>query len=254
MYCPKCGKENHDDAQVCSSCSEALTTASSQAPSQPPKTSGLAITSLVLGLLSFCTFLITALPAIICGIISLIKISKSQGRLKGQGLAIAGIVVPVASLPVIALLMAILMPALARVKSMSYQVVCGHNLKNLGIAMAVYAHDYPKGAYPTASRWCDLLIEGDYANKDYFICKGSCEGPGNYAMNKNIEKLGQAAPPGMVLLFETRAGWNQSGGPEILTTDNHRGDGCNVLFNDGYVEFVSTEDLGDLKWTAKQNE
>ena len=70
-------------------------------------------------------------------------------------------------------------------------------------------------------------------------------------MNKNIEKLGANAPPDMVLLFETRPGWNQTGGPEILTTDNHNGNGCNILFNDGHVEFVRTEDINDLKWTAE---
>ncbi len=53
----------------------------------------------------------------------------------------------------------------------------------------------------------------------------------------------------MVVLFETHPGWNQSGGPEILTTDNHQGEGCNVLLVDSHVEFVDTEHhLDNLKW------
>ncbi|MBN1805728.1 MAG: hypothetical protein JW837_10785 [Sedimentisphaerales bacterium] len=44
--------------------------------------------------------------------------------------------------------------------------------------------------------------------------------------------------------------WNQSGGPELLTTENHRGQGCNVLFNDLHVEFVKAERLGELNWGA----
>jgi len=67
-------------------------------------------------------------------------------------------------------------------------------------------------------------------------------------MNKNIEQFGADAPPDMVLLFETHPGWNQSGGPEILTTENHQDDGCNILFADGHVRFVRTRDLNDLKW------
>lgn len=51
---------------------------------------------------------------------------------------------------IIALLMAILMPALARVKQIAYRVVCGHNLKGVGIANAVYAHDDDTGRYPRA--------------------------------------------------------------------------------------------------------
>jgi len=52
----------------------------------------------------------------------------------------------------------------------------------------------------------------------------------------------------MVLLFETRAGWNQFGGPELLAPENHQGDGCNILFNDMHVEFVETERFGELRW------
>jgi hypothetical protein len=54
--------------------------------------------------------------------------------------------------------------------------------------------------------------------------------------------------PKMVLLFETKAGWNQSGEDELLTTENHEGKGCNILFNNGRVQFVPKERLGDLRW------
>jgi len=97
MYCPKCGTENPDDAQLCRFCSWVLTSISTIAPSPDAKTSGLAITSLVLGILSIFTLFLTALPAIILGIISIFKIEKSAGQLKGKGLAIAGITVPSAT-------------------------------------------------------------------------------------------------------------------------------------------------------------
>jgi hypothetical protein len=64
-------------------------------------------------------------------------------------------------------------------------------------------------------------------------------------MNPNCEPN---SPPDMVLLFETKAGWNQHGGPELFTFDNHdpRG-GCprklvpvktGILLNDGTVKLV----------------
>ena len=66
---------------------------------QPPpvpaaaKTSGLAITSLVLGILSmFCFGFLTAIPAIILGIMVLVMMSKDARAKAGQGLAIAGLV------------------------------------------------------------------------------------------------------------------------------------------------------------------
>lgn len=254
MYCPKCGTENPDDAQLCRSCSWVLTSISTIAPRPDAKTSGLAIASLVLGILSFFTFFLTALPAIILGVIGIFKIEKSAGQLKGKGLSIAGITISGVSLILILpITLGIMMPALGRVRAQAQRVVCATNMSALGKQMLIYACD-SDDMYPTASKWCDLLIEHAEPSEKEFRCPGACEEPCNYAMNKNIEKLGVDAPPDMVLLFETSPGWNQSGGPEILSTESHQGEGCNVLFNDGHVRFVKTEDLNDLKWTAEQND
>ena len=62
------------------------------------------------------------------------------------------------------------------------------------------------------------------------------------------------SPPDMVLLFETKGGWNRPAGPETANTGNCRPDGCNVLFNDGSVTFVKTKDLGKLKWKVEEGE
>jgi hypothetical protein len=58
----------------------------------PPKTSGAAVASLVLGAFSLFCSCFTALPGVICGFVALSHIGKSNGRLKGRGLAILGIV------------------------------------------------------------------------------------------------------------------------------------------------------------------
>lgn len=138
MYCTKCGTENPDDAQLCHSCSSVLTSTSTIAPALAVKTSGLAIAALVLGILSFFTFGITAIPALILGIISLVKIEKSGGRITGRGFAIAGIVVPVLGfIP----LMAILLPALSRPREQAKRAVCLSNLKQLSLAWIMYADE-----------------------------------------------------------------------------------------------------------------
>ncbi len=57
------------------------------------------------------------------------------------------------------------------------------------------------------------------------------------------------SPLDMVLLFETKAGWNQHGGPELFTFDNHDPKGGCVLLNDGTVRFVRTkQELHALRW------
>jgi hypothetical protein len=55
-----------------------------------PRTNGLAIASLVLGIL-FC-FVVSGILAVIFGNVALGQIARSEGREKGRGLAIAGVV------------------------------------------------------------------------------------------------------------------------------------------------------------------
>lgn len=248
MYCPKCGKENPDNAQACSNCNSLLPSLSAMAHPAIARTSSLAIASFVLGILSFCTFYITAIPAIILGIVALVKIAHSNGRLKGNGFAIPGIVVPiVAGLFMLPLMLGITLPAVARVKYQAQRMTCGTNMRSLSIAMRMYADDHDD-KFPTGSKWCDLLIEHVGANRKMFQCRGTVGGPCSYAMNGKVAELGASAPPDLVLLFETHPGWNQVGGPEILTMENHRGEGCNVVFVDSHVEFVTTQELSRLRW------
>lgn len=59
----------------------------------PPKTSGKATTSLVLGIVSMVCFgFLTGIPAIVVGIRARKEIRQSQGRTSGDGLALGGII------------------------------------------------------------------------------------------------------------------------------------------------------------------
>jgi len=162
MYCSKCGQENPDGAQVCRACGAVLIRPQMQAPNLGVKSSGMAIAALVLGIMSIFTCALTAIPAIILGIVSLVRIEKSGGSLTGRGFAIAGIIVPSVSLPLIALLMGIMMPALARTRQLAFRMVCGTNLSGIGKAMQIYANDYD-GAFPR-SGGKDSIWRGRIAN------------------------------------------------------------------------------------------
>lgn len=130
----------------------------------------------------------------------------------------------------------------------AYRIICHVNLNTLGVAMQFYASEYDN-KYPIADKWCDVLLQRGGAREELFVCKGAFKKgnkePCHYAINPNCEPN---SPPDMVLLFETKGGWNQFGGPEILATENHKGEGCCVLFNDGQVEFVKPELIAELKW------
>ena len=129
-------------------------------------------------------------------------------------------------------------------------IACRANLIGLGKAIKIYANDFDN-KYPTPDKWCDLLIQHTDVTEKEFICPSAGKGRSHYAINPNCKPK---SPEDMVLLFETKGGWNQVGGPEILTTENHKGKGCNILFNDSRVEFVKTERLGELKWEVEEGE
>ena len=74
------------------------------------------------------------------------------------------------------------------------------------------------------------------------------EGVSDFALNANYRNVTKGEESRTVLLFESEPGWNQVGGKELLSLDNHGGFGCTVLFVDGHVEHVHRDDIKDLKW------
>lgn len=98
MNCPRCGIECEDTARACFSCGCILSQADG---SFTPRLSKLAVASLVLGVLSVFTFFLPLLPALIIGILAISRIRKSRGTLVGERAAMAGIIIPLLSLPVL---------------------------------------------------------------------------------------------------------------------------------------------------------
>ncbi|WP_395736629.1 DUF4190 domain-containing protein [Prosthecobacter sp.] len=115
----------------------------------PQGTSGLAIASLVFGILVFLTFGLAGLPAVILGHIGLSKINKSNGALKGRGMAIAGLVMGYLGfgLTFIAILASLAVPAFTSVQSKGNQMKAVNNARQLVLAMRQYSADHD-GSFP----------------------------------------------------------------------------------------------------------
>jgi hypothetical protein len=109
--------------------------------------------------------------------------------------------------------------------------------------------------YPEPRRWCDALelafagwskTPWHDSKMKAHVCPGVAGGRSSYAMNRYCK---YDSPADMVLLFEAKAGWNQHGGPELFTFDNHDPKGGCVLLNDGTVKFIrTTKELRQLRW------
>ena len=114
-----------------------------------PKTSGLAIWSLVLGILSLACFTIfAAIPGIICGHKALSKIKRSGGALTGQGLAIAGLVTGYLGIAwavfMIPLMMAIAIPNFVKARATAQANACINNLRQIDAAANQFALEHNK--------------------------------------------------------------------------------------------------------------
>lgn len=142
-----------------------------------------------------------------------------------------------------------------QVQSIYLRVCCANNMRNLWHRLRLYHKAARKNImlYPEAIEWCDTMLRVflntgmsyDSIIKSH-ICTSAYESKSHYAMNSNCK---YNSPPDMVLLFETKADWNQHGGPELFTFDNHDPKGGCVLLNDGTVKFIRTkEELMQLRW------
>ena len=193
--------------------------------------------------------------AFLLGLWSLIKIKKSRGLLKGYIFGCAALLVSVVSWHYA-------MVAVGETKPEAKITLCQYNMMNFAEALRSYSNDYG-GKYPTPDKWCDLLTEYKEWPEDLLRCptgKGM-RVVGGYALNPNATPTSASD---VVLVFETNCDWercwNRFGGAEILTFDNHRRptllpregnffvECCNILFNDGSLELIYPEQLGDLNW------
>lgn len=93
MFCSQCGQQNTPGSAFCATCGGPLAAGPGvhQPHMMPQSTSGLAIAGFVLSF--FCGLL-----GLILSAIAKSEIAKSNGRLGGDGLATAGIVISIISL------------------------------------------------------------------------------------------------------------------------------------------------------------
>jgi type II secretory pathway pseudopilin PulG len=152
LICPKCGAAVADNSQFCPNCGNAFLPAqfaqqSVAPPLGPPQTSGKAIASLVCGIINFFPFFIVA---IVLGHISRSEIRKSAGRLKGDGIALAGLILGymgVVAIPIILIVAAIAIPNLLRAKIAANEATAVASVRELVSAEISYQATHQEAGF-----------------------------------------------------------------------------------------------------------
>jgi type IV pilus assembly protein PilA len=180
VFCSRCGAGFENNSRFCKVCGSPVgmagvppVVAGSLGPQQ---TSGKAIASLVCGCFSFSV--LTAIPAVVLGHLSLSEIRKSAGRLRGEGLAIAGLVLGylgLVSVHIILIIAAIAIPNLVRSRTAANESSAVSAIRTLNKSQATYVDLHPKAGFT-----CELtdlsragLIGSDLAsgNRSSYVIK-----------------------------------------------------------------------------------
>jgi predicted Zn finger-like uncharacterized protein/prepilin-type processing-associated H-X9-DG protein len=196
-----------------------------------PKTSGMAVASLVLGLIVCLP--IASLLAIIFGIIALMK--TKDPRIGGKGMAVAGLVLGIVGLLLVPML--ILLPALNRARVVADRVRSAQNLRQIGQACVQYGNSYNQNYPPDLG----ILCKAENLSPQLFVAPNSQTAPpgnltGDAAVNW-VDNFSDYIYTGSGMKFRS----DPSGVVAYEKEEINNGDGINILFMDGHVEFLTLD-------------
>jgi type IV pilus assembly protein PilA len=153
--CPHCNKAVPGDAQFCQYCGVNFGTPAVAGVVSPGvispnqvRTSDKAIASFICGILFF--ILPAAIAAVVLGHMSISEIGRSAGRIRGKGMATAGLVLGYLGVSIVPILIiaAIAIPNLLRARMASNEASAVGALRSYNYAMGAYAARCPKIGFP----------------------------------------------------------------------------------------------------------
>lgn len=156
QICAACGNTLEGNEKFCRVCgrqfdapiTQGMASAQTPIPAGQAETSPKAVISLVCGLLFFIP--LAFLAAIIFGHLGLSEIRKSAGRLKGEGLAIAGLILGylwIAGIPMLLIVAAIAIPNLLRARIAANEASAVAMVRTVAAAETTYAVEHPQEGF-----------------------------------------------------------------------------------------------------------
>lgn len=194
--------------------------------SGPPQTAGIAVASLVLGILGLFSAGLTALAAVICGHLARGKIESSRGRLSGGGLAIGGLITGYLGMFWAVVLVSAYFYTTGAKEQGGTAVAnqCAAREVEIGRACQAYAKDH-NGSFP---RSLDDLVPQYVPDKSLFACPMMAGDPNHPAIGYKYYGGNSKDPADQLLLIS------------LGTTSNHL---KVLLFVDGSTQILKDSDV-----------
>ena len=237
-FCMRCGSSLDDQDTFCRNCgAQVAVGAAASAPAVtagPATTSTKAVVSLICG---FCIiFFPLSLVAIILGHLSLSEIKKSAGRLTGEGLATAGLIlgyIGVAAVPIILILAAIAIPNLLRARMAANESSAVAAVRTISTAQMAYSESHPETGYA-----CSLSALGEAQMIDGVLAGGQKSGYRFEIKECEAETQGGPNKKYQVVAYPITA--NQTGdrafcSDESAVIKQHSGDSAQSCLENGTV-------------------
>jgi predicted Zn finger-like uncharacterized protein/prepilin-type processing-associated H-X9-DG protein len=201
---------------------------------QRQESNGLAVASLVCGIVGL---LIPIVPGIIAVVLGIVALNRTKDpRVGGKGLAIAGISVGGASMLFSLCTLSVLLPSLNRARETANRVHCAANMRQIGQALLLYGNDN-LGQYPPT---LDLALTTQDISAEVFCCPSSNE---SVAPGATVQQQAASLTPGKHLSYVYVPGGTTSSSTERVVLyeplTNHDQDGTNILYGDGHVSWES---------------